>query len=361
MIPLKITPLKKEGITIIQNDFIDLYMTDANEAQIKVYLYLQRMISENLPTDVAEMAERFNYTEKEVLRSLKYWEKKSLMALSYDENRCLAEVAFTVPTAQAKEEPVSLPITACTFVEEPLPVISKENSKMIPMSIDYEAAKNKYTAGDLLRLSDDSNVSMLRVIAEQYFGRPLSTAELKSLLFIYDRLNFSIDLADYLLEYCFEKGQKDILYIEQMAINWYEKGITTEKQARNESFGFDRSEETILSFLGKTGKAAPKELEYIRRWTIGYKFSLSIIEEACGRAVLNTEKNRFAYADSILKSWHSQGVRTKADIAKADKAFEDAKSQRKIASTSSKKDSAFCFKDNSSDDDVSAVIKALTH
>lgn len=376
MIPLKLTPASGSGVTILCNDFIDIYMKDANEAEMKVYLYLLRMVSSHLPTDIAEIAEHFNHTEKEVIRSLKFWEQKSLLALSYDERNQISGVTFLTPgakdvmqespaTLQANDAPVPTVSTdtlmAGTSETMAIPTIREGAGKMVSMSMDYEAEKNKYTASDLVKLCEDSNVRMLRVIAEQYFGRPLSNAELRSLLFIYDRLDFSVDLADYLLQYCIEKGQKDMLYIEQVAITWFEKGITTEKQAKTTLSSFDRNESTILSYFGKTGKAAPKELEFIRRWTQHYGFSLSIIEEACGRAVLATDNNRFAYADAILSSWHKQGVQTKTDIAKADKAYEEAKSARKnIAPQSAKKDSTFCTKDETYSYDLSALERVLT-
>lgn len=51
-------------------------MKDANDAQIKVYLYLLRMMTAGLTTSVSDIADKFNHTEKDVLRALKYWEKQ---------------------------------------------------------------------------------------------------------------------------------------------------------------------------------------------------------------------------------------------------------------------------------------------
>ncbi len=48
--------------TIISNRFIDEYMTDANDAQLKVYLYLVRMLNAHLETGVSDIADRFNHT-----------------------------------------------------------------------------------------------------------------------------------------------------------------------------------------------------------------------------------------------------------------------------------------------------------
>ena len=69
-----------EDSTYVSNIFIDEYMQDANDAQIKIYLFLLRMMSSNLPTSVPDLADKFNHTEKDVVRALKYWEKKGLRA-----------------------------------------------------------------------------------------------------------------------------------------------------------------------------------------------------------------------------------------------------------------------------------------
>ena len=50
--------------TLISNQFIDTYMKEANDAQIKVYLYLVRLMSANLGTSISDIADKFNHTEK---------------------------------------------------------------------------------------------------------------------------------------------------------------------------------------------------------------------------------------------------------------------------------------------------------
>ena len=54
--------------TVVSNCFIDDYMAEANDAQLKIYLFLIRMMSANLPTSVTDIADKFNYTEKDVIK-----------------------------------------------------------------------------------------------------------------------------------------------------------------------------------------------------------------------------------------------------------------------------------------------------
>ena len=69
------------AFTAVSNCFIDEYMSEANDAQLKVYLYLLRCLQVNRPTGVSEMADLFNHTEKDILRALKYWEKRDCFPL----------------------------------------------------------------------------------------------------------------------------------------------------------------------------------------------------------------------------------------------------------------------------------------
>ena len=71
----------QENATVVSNLFIDEYMKDANDAQLKVYLYLLRMMNAKQATSVSDIADKFNHIEKDIIRALKYWEKQQLMEL----------------------------------------------------------------------------------------------------------------------------------------------------------------------------------------------------------------------------------------------------------------------------------------
>lgn len=326
MVPLSITLDAGRGVTVLSNVFIDQYMRDANDAQIKIYLYLLRMVGANLPTNVSEIADKFNHTEKDVIRALKYWENVHLISLNYDENNNITGVVLRDLT----KNDTSMVKTAVTQnVEE----------KDIPMiSMDYASEKENYSLDDIQKLQANPEVSLLLNIAAQYFGRLLSPTETRSILFIYDRLAFSLELTDFLIEYCLDKGKKSIHYIDQVAINWYEAGIKTVEAAKEftKDSKADKTAYTIMKLLGKSSQPTLQELEYTRKWTSTYGFSLAIIEEACSRTVMATDRNRFQYADSILKSWMQNNVKNKNDILALDSAYEASKTNTKAINASAK-------------------------
>ena len=73
--------------------------------------------------------------------------------------------------------------------------------------------------------------------------------------------------------------------------------------------------------LGKSTAPTDKEAGFVKKWTNEFGFSTDIILEACERSVMSTDKNRFAYADSILKSWKQSGVVSMNDVQSIDSKY----------------------------------------
>jgi DnaD/phage-associated family protein len=82
--------------------------------------------------------------------------------------------------------------------------------------------------------------AQLLYIIEQYIGKPLAPSEVESVYYISEQLHFSDALIDYLLQYCIDRGKKDFRYIQKVAVNWAERGITTPKQAERSVSSFSR-------------------------------------------------------------------------------------------------------------------------
>ena len=302
-------------VTVVSNIFIDHYMKDANDAQLKIYLYLLRTMSAHIPTSVSDIADQFNHTEKDVIRSLKYWEKNHLIALEYDENKTLT--AIRLLDVNANRKPSSEVISLAPVV--PLPVKSDS----------YE--KPSYSLDQIREFKSREETSQLIFVVEQYIGKPLSPTEMKTILFFSDKLGFSEDLIDYLFQYCIEKGKKDFRYIEKVAISWAEEGITTPKQAAKAAKKYDKAVYDIMKALGKSNAPTKAEADYAIKWVKEYGFTQDIILEACQRTVMATDKHRFEYADSIMANWRKNQVHHKADIKALDEAFAQSKSSVKAS------------------------------
>ncbi|MCQ2520005.1 MAG: DnaD domain protein [Lachnospiraceae bacterium] len=343
---LFVTSDNRAHATVVSNTFIDEYMKDANDAQLKVYLYLLRTMSAGISTDITKMADLFNHTERDIVRSLEYWEKKGLLCLEYDKANTICGVRFcsvsdggtaiSVPGTQAS--PVALKVVPD---EEPLSGINENIS---------------YSRDQLKAFKNSDETSQIVFVAEQYLKRTLSLADIQALYFIYDELKFTCEMTDYLLQYCLDRGKDSFSYIKKVAINWHQSGITTPKQAKEQaSTKFEKYVYTVLKSLGKSSIPQQPEVDIVNKWYKEWSFDLDVIAEACKRTVLATDSHRLEYCDKILSSWKASGVHHTADIAKIDAAYKKGKSK---TGTGSANGSFGQFTKN--DYDFDALEKALT-
>lgn len=320
-------------VTVISNVFIDSYMKEANDAQLKLYLYLLRMVEANCSTSVSDMADQFNYTEKDVLRALKYWEKNHLLVLEYEDGKSLSGIRLLkLPQKDRKEVSPLAPLVALP----PKNGSSQETSPFKEETSPQETAFSKpsYSLDELKEFKEKEETSQLLFVAEQYIGKPLSPGEITTLLFFSDRLGFSEDLIDYLIQYCVDKGKKDFRYIEKVAISWAQQGITTPKEASRLAGKYDRIVYTVMKALGKSGTPTRAEADFAMKWWKEYGFTQDIIMEACERTVLATDRHRFEYADSILSRWHREQVHHRADITALDESHAKARAQKSVPKAS---------------------------
>ncbi len=286
-------------VTVIPNTVIDQVVPKANELQLKVYLYILRHQADSDLIQIARMADYFNETEKEIVRALHFWEQKGIL-VSTQEN----------PTP-GQSEPAS---------GQSEPASAKEADSSCETSFTVPV-RHRLSRDEVQALSKDREFSELMFLSEAFVGRPLTSRDVESLLFIKENLHFSCALSEYLLEYCAGQNKKNFKYVETVAIAWASQGITTPEEAKAQSEGYSKQVYSVMKALGKKNDPTPTETAYIQRWYQEYGLTGDVIEEACRRTVLATDKNRFQYADKILRSWSMTGVRSLDDIAKADSAY----------------------------------------
>lgn len=325
------------GVTIISNVFIDYYMPQANGEFVKIYLYLLRCLnSGQSDLDLASVADVFSCTESDVLRTLRYWESRQLVALAgAGEVTSIDFLEPMVPSGAVSPISARHPGRASgTACESQTAAKSKQEKSTkgsqsaptgpvseAPSSSGREQARQKtHLSADRRReLKDNEEVRQMLFIAEQYLGTTLSRTVTDELIYIYDQLHFSVDLIDYLIEYCVSKGSGDIHYIKKVAFSWHEAGIDTVTKAKQETTTYHRNYFTILKAFGITNRnPVASEVNMINHWMKDYGFTLDILSEACTRTVTQTGKANFRYADKILSDWKSKGVRHLTDIQALD-------------------------------------------
>jgi len=359
MAQIKLKLNARPSTTMVSNHFIDAFMADANGEYVKIYLYLLRCAgSEDSFLSISQIADKFDHTEKDVKRALKYWQKAGLLNLAFDENKNLTGVDFldvcdgiqNSANAQASDgtdsygaaadsaysashgsDPdaaaaASYGSSAAYGSSAPDAVSGAGNASASAMNFSIPAtpnvvipAKPSYSADKLASMQNDDGLSQLLFISEQYLGKPLSKTEMETIFYFYDELHFSIDLIEYLIEYCVSKGSKSFHYIEKVALAWAEDQVRTVEDAKKSTTLYVRNCFTILKAFGIKGRnPIDAEVGFIKKWLDEYCFGLDIIIEACSRTVLSINKPSFEYADSILSKWKEKGVKHVSDIRTLD-------------------------------------------
>lgn len=284
MTKLTLTNHVQTNTTILENEFIDKHMANANGEYVKVYLFLLRHLngSSCVPT-ISQIADALDYTEKDVIRALNYWKNQGL--LDYE---IRPEAAGVIPPATVSAPDVS----------------------------DIGQFRSRKEFKEILH------------VTEQYLQKTLSHTEMEAITYFYETLGMSADLIEYLIEYCVENNHKSIHYIKKVALSWYEQQITTVAEAKYSTISYNREYYAVLNAYGIKGRApAASETAFIKRWYEEYGFSSDIILEAVNRTMNTIHQPSFDYTESILKGWFCKDVHYIDDIAAIDADYLNRKEQ----------------------------------
>lgn len=311
--------------TTVSNAFIDNYMPQANGEFVKVYLYLLRCMSDpDIDLSISMIADKFDHTEKDVIRALRYFAGKGLISIEYGPDDELSAITFL---------PINSEFTVVTEDNSNNKTDSSKRVVMQPSAVSPAASdipqKPSYSAAMLREFTENEEISQLLYMTEKYMGKTLSFPETGTIIYMYDSLKFSTDLIEYLIEYCISRGHKSMRYIEKVALAWAENGIDTVDAAREYSESYSCNMFSVMKAFGLSGRG-PAEVEknYINRWYNEYGFETDIIVEACNRTIQTIHKPNFEYADTILKSWKLNNVIHMKDIEALDLQHNSKKQQQ---------------------------------
>lgn len=190
------------GQTAVPNDFIDHYLLEANGEYVKVYIMLLRLIDKDT-LSISNLADSLDITEKDVQRALVYWEKQGLVELETKDGVIESLIVKDFPTCEQK------------------------------VQVKQEKKEPKKTLA-----KDDKEFAQLIYVVEQFLSRTLSRTDASLITWLYEEQHFSVELIEYLAEYCASVGKKKTNYIKAVAEGWIEQGIKTPEQAKSQVESF---------------------------------------------------------------------------------------------------------------------------
>lgn len=186
-----------------------------------------------------------------------------------------------------------------------------------------------YTDADLNRALRGAAFKKLVGEAQRMLGRTVSTEELKTLLGFSDHLRLPSDVIGLLLSYCVERSRRrgvrppSMHTIEREAYRWADENIDTLETAsfyvQSQLQVHTRIQQLRLHMQIDHRRLTTQEEQYLTSW-IQMGFPDSAIHMAYARTCENTGGLRWAYMNSILKSWHEKNLHTPEEIAAGDTA-----------------------------------------
>lgn len=189
--------------TCVSNVFLDKYMACANGDYIKVYLYLLRHKGESF--GVKDVADELNLTDNDIERAVRYWE---------------SEGVFSKGSSDAVMEEINAEVRASEAEE-----LLDERMLGFKTGVDTE---------DSLRdLQHDEEFAGILFVAKHVLPNLPTAKQVYTLKYMYTELKMKSDIIEFMLEYCAGLGKTSSRYLQAVAINWHEQGISTVKQAKN--------------------------------------------------------------------------------------------------------------------------------
>lgn len=332
----------KVSAVMVSGEFIDTYMAAANGEYVKVYLYLLRHEADGEGMGISDIADALNHTEADVKRAIAYWEKAGVLRVG--ERISKETKGGGIRPTEAGSEAVQGEMRApgAGGQERGFAAGNGRTGEAGALAAGREAAaaalaapKEMAAAAEdfpkelpaqdngmerLERLSEDEEFTALLYAVQQYLGKTFSQIECEKFAYFYDGLHMTGELLEYLAEYCAGGGHTSIRYIEKVALNWYQLGITSREDAKDYTIRYSRDVSAVMKAFGITGRnPAAAEQEYMKKWFKEYGFDHKLVSEACGRTIRATGTASFPYADKILSDWKEKGVKALCDVEELDK------------------------------------------
>ncbi len=289
-----------DGIFAVPNSVADDYIKLASGKAAKVLIYIMRHGSAD--TDSAEAiagALDKRMTAEDVEDAFSYWEQVGIIRRSdkpVQQEACESIRSASSSAQENKGTKTKQPVSAVRAAERSTKMLSPK-----------EIAE---------RVSQSEEVAFLLKSAENILGKVLNNTEQRTLIWIHDYYSIGCDIILMIIDFCKSINKASVGYIEKIAAEWNDNGITTHELAEAEILrlqSYYSLEGQIISRLGLNRILIKKEKEYVSEWAKN-GITIELIEYAYEKTVSATGKAAFGYMNKILSEWSSNNLHSIAEV-----------------------------------------------
>ncbi len=266
----------------------------ASGKAVKVLLYILK----NKITDVpfAQVGKAVGISEEDVEDALSYWQQVGVVFTG--------ENIPAAPPVKKDERQAQV---------KPADTISASRSR-------EKAAKMLSPAEIAERANDSEEIKFLFDSAENALGKVLTYTEQRTLIWLHDYYGIAPDLLLMIVEFSKSQNKASMGFIEKIASQWHNDGISTHEQAEHEI----RRMQSFYSLAGQVSARlelnrtlTPTERKYVTDWA-SKNIDINLIVYAYEKTVDNIGKVKFIYLNTILLDWYGKGYFTPSDFKKSE-------------------------------------------
>ena len=301
-----VNPKELNSIFVLPSCVVEDHIKLASEYQLKALLLF---VKNQNDADVFNLiCKRLNLSESEVKECLDYWVQRGV--LLSDESEVV------------KQETSSSPVVVDSITEKPT---------------RQEAVK---------RIDGCEELKYLTAVAQEKFARPITTAEMRTFVWLYDTYGLPVPVIILAIQYAYDSDRLRFSYVEKVCVDWAKNDITTLSKAEerlNALYLSKTAWKLVESAFGiEHRKPTSAEKKYVDKWVNEFGFNKDMLECAYETCINKISKINFKYINTILEDWHKQGYKKPKDIK---------------VETENKKSK----KDNDSSFDISDIMKKVNN
>ena len=307
----------------------------ASHDQLKVLLYV--LCHADTPLDPEQIVRVCKVPPEAIEEALVFWQDANILLTADTPPAVILKAgsaaAQTAPApAFAAPAPVQQPVPVPQPAVQTSPLTQAAPPQKPAPHTDSSSAGFTLMPSEIAeRTRQNSQLAEVIETAQMCAGKPLNHTELKSLIWMHEYLGLEPDILIMLVAFCVEIGAFQVRYMEQVAVEWQERGVTTHalveedisRRMRQRTFTGQ-----IMKLFEMQKSPTSKQQSFIDDWQQN-GYSLDLIRFAYEKTRnQNDDRLNFSYLNAILQRWKDSGITTVAQAEQADEAFYAARKKK---------------------------------
>ncbi|MBQ6829992.1 MAG: DnaD domain protein [Clostridia bacterium] len=160
-------------------------------------------------------------------------------------------------------------------------------------------------------------------------GKPLTYGDMETLLYLHDTAALPVEIILMVVEYAAQGDHFSMRYIEKIALDWADRGITTLAAAEEHLCALERGREALVKVqtvcsLPRPLSQSANTMALAEKWVFTWQVADDLLLAAY--AVCAEQKGGFhaKYIDRVLENWRAQGIATAEQAAALSSAAKQA-------------------------------------